>query len=422
MINPNFLKENLKKTEKILLSRGFILNTEKFIFLEKKRKFLQINLDRIRNIIKTQSKIIAKNIINIQKINIIRQEVIVLKKKLHNINLKFQKIKKEIYDYISIIPNIPSKDVPLGYNDNQNIEIYKWGEKKIFIKDHITLGKKNNVLSFKKGVKLAGSKFVVMQGNLALLNRALIQFMLDLHTQKHGYKEIVVPYLSNETSLYSTGQLPKFEKELFHVYSSNNKKYSLIPTAEVPLVNLLRNKILQEDSLPVKMVSCTPCFRSEAGSYGKNTKGLIRMHQFDKVELVQIVNPENSKQVLEKITKHAENVLKLLNLPYRKMLLCTQTMSFSSSKTYDLEVWFPSKNNYIEVSSCSNVKCFQSRRMNSKFIRNKDKKLIFLHTLNGSALAIGRTLAAIMENYQTIEGKIKIPNVLRPYMRELEFL
>ncbi|PLB95341.1 serine--tRNA ligase, partial [Klebsiella pneumoniae] len=294
------------------------------------------------------------------------------------------------------------------------------------VRDHVTLGEMHGGLDFAAAVKLTGSRFVVMKGQLARLHRALAQFMLDLHTEQHGYSENYVPYLVNQDTLYGTGQLPKFAGDLFHTRpleeEADSSNYALIPTAEVPLTNLVRDEIIDEDDLPIKMTAHTPCFRSEAGSYGRDTRGLIRMHQFDKVEMVQIVRPEDSMAALEEMTGHAEKVLQLLGLPYRKVALCTGDMGFSACKTYDLEVWVPAQNTYREISSCSNVWDFQARRMQARCRSKSDKKTRLVHTLNGSGLAVGRTLVALMENYQQADGRIEIPEVLRPYMRGLEYI
>ncbi|PLK58143.1 serine--tRNA ligase, partial [Candidatus Palibaumannia cicadellinicola] len=307
--------------------------------------------------------------------------------------------------------------------------VQRWGEPRKYnflVRDHVSLGEMIGDIDFTAGVKLTGSRFVVIRGQIARLHRALSQFMLDIHTQQHGYQEYYLPYLVNQTSLYSSGHIPKYAEDLFHIQPLSEDKqtsvYTLIPTAEVPLINLLRGEIFDENILPLKMTSHTPCFRSEAGSYGRDTRGLIRMHQFDKVEMVQAIKPEQSMQALEEMTGHAEKVLQLLNLPYRKMLLCTGDMGFSSCKTYDLEVWFPAQNNYREVSSCSNIGDFQARRMLARYRSKDDNKLHLLHTLNGSGLAVGRTLIAVLENYQRADGRIEIPEQLLPYMKGLAFI
>jgi seryl-tRNA synthetase len=324
------------------------------------------------------------------------------------------------------LPNIPDESVPTGKDENENVEISRWGTPKSYdfeVKDHVDLGEMADGLDFASAVKISGSRFIVMKGQFARLHRALAQFMLNLHTDEHGYTEMYVPYLVNPDSLYGTGQLPKFGEDLFHTSPLTEqvsdvplKKLSLIPTAEVPVTNMVRDTITEEADLPLKMTAHTPCFRSEAGSYGRDTRGLIRMHQFDKVELVQITKPEDSMDVLEELTGHAEKVLQLLELPYRKVILCTGDMGFGAVKTYDLEVWVPAQETYREISSCSNCGDFQARRMQARFRRKGEKKPELVHTLNGSGLAVGRTMVAILENNQQADGKIEIPEVLRKYM------
>ena len=314
------------------------------------------------------------------------------------------------------IPNIPHDSVPVGKDENDNVEIRKWGEPRQFdfaAKDHVELGEKLGQLDFETASKITGSRFALMQGQLARLHRALIQFMLDLHTREHGYTETYVPYLVNAESLRGTGQLPKFEEDLFKLGGEQN--YFLIPTAEVPVTNIVRDVIIDTDDMPRKYVCHTPCFRSEAGSYGKDTRGMIRQHQFEKVELVQVVKPDASYQAHEELTAHAEEVLKRLQLPYRVMALCSGDMGFSAAKTYDLEVWLPGQGKYREISSCSNFEAFQARRMKARWRNPETGKPELVHTLNGSGLAVGRTLVAVMENYQEADGSIVVPEVLRSY-------
>jgi seryl-tRNA synthetase len=343
--------------------------------------------------------------------------------------------------FLELIPNLPHESVPVGRDETGNVEALRWGTPRAIAapRDHVDLGTALGGLDFEAGVKISGARFTVMKGQVARLHRALTQFMLDLHTGEHGYTEVYTPYLVNPDSMFGTGQLPKFEQDLFAVnagwvYSAEelaqidldkqnagamrtkrqNKLY-LIPTAEVPVTNLVRGEILAADALPLKFVAHTPCFRSEAGSYGKDTRGMIRQHQFDKVELVQMVRPEQSWDALEQLTGHAEAVLQKLELPYRKVALCTGDMGFSAAKTYDLEVWLPAQNTYREISSCSNFEAFQARRMQARF-RNDKNKTELLHTLNGSGLAVGRTLVAVLENYQNEDGSVTVPSVLRPWM------
>ncbi len=335
---------------------------------------------------------------------------------------------EEINTFTQGIPNLPHESVPEGKDENDNVEISRWGEPRTFdfeVKDHVDLAEGlNNGLDFATASKLTGSRFVVMRGDIARLNRAIAQFMLDTHTQEHGYQEMYVPYLVNADSLYGTGQLPKFGEDLFHTKpaTEEGQGLSLIPTAEVPLTNIARDEILDAKSLPVKMTAHTPCFRSEAGSYGRDTRGLIRQHQFDKVELVQLVKPEDSFDALEALTGHAEVILQKLELPYRKVLLCTGDMGFGACKTYDLEVWLPAQNTYREISSCSNMLDFQARRMQARYRNPETNKPELIHTLNGSGLAVGRTLVAILENNQQADGSVTVPKALVPYMAGQEVI
>jgi len=330
----------------------------------------------------------------------------------------------ELDAFVSRLPNLPHESVPEGRDETGNVEVSRWGMPPTFDfapKDHVDLGEALGGLDFAAGVKISGSRFTLMRGEMARLHRALTQFMLDTHTRDHGYTELYTPYLVNPDSMFGTGQLPKFEEDLFRVERSDGSRLYLIPTAEVPVTNIVRGEILDTDKLPLKFVCHTPCFRSEAGSYGKDTRGMIRQHQFDKVELVQIVPPEASWDALEQLTGHAETILQKLNLPYRKMALCAGDMGFSAAKTYDLEVWLPAQNTYREISSCSNFESFQARRMQAR-CRDKGGKPRPLHTLNGSGLAVGRTLVAVLENYQRADGTVVVPEVLRGYMGGVEVL
>jgi seryl-tRNA synthetase len=326
--------------------------------------------------------------------------------------------------FVAQIPNLPHESVPAGRDETGNVELARWGTPASFdfaVKDHVELGEGLGGLDFEAGVKIAGSRFTLMRGEMARLHRALAQFMLDTHTREHGYTEIYAPYLVNPDSMFGTGQLPKFEEDLFRVERGDGSRLYLIPTAEVPVTNIVRGEILDVEKLPLKFVCHTPCFRSEAGSYGKDTRGMIRQHQFDKIELVQIVAPEMSWEALEQLTGHAETILQKLGLPYRKMALCAGDMGFSAAKTYDLEVWLPAQNTYREISSCSNFEAFQARRMQAR-CRDKGGKPRPLHTLNGSGLAVGRTLVAVLENYQRADGCVAVPAVLQSYMGGLEIL
>ncbi|XBC44145.1 MAG: serine--tRNA ligase [Buchnera aphidicola (Schlechtendalia peitan)] len=430
MLNIKLLRKNIIFFAQKLKRRGFYLDVTYFISLEKKRKLLQVHTENLQSKHNVITNLIKKKHNTDQDFSDLKDKANIIIKELSYTKTKLKNLLKKIKTFLDYIPNIPDDSIPLGLNSQDNIEISRWGNIRDFsfrIKDHIELGNDRGELDWISSAKISGSRFVVMKGNIALLHRALGQFMMDIHTIKHKYMETYVPYLVSKNSLYGTGQLPKFSMDLFYTQLSSDKKeknnYVLIPTAEVPLTNLFQNCLLEEDKLPVMLVANTPCFRSESSSYGRDTKGLIRMHQFEKVEIVQIVHPNSSMKKLEELTTHAEKILKLLELPYRKVLLCSGDISFSSSKTYDLEVWFPSQKSYREISSCSNMLDFQARRIQARFYSKIDKKKYFLHTINGSGLAIGRTLAAILENYQQANGQVKIPKVLQDnYMKGLKFL
>ncbi|MBS9426639.1 serine--tRNA ligase [Photorhabdus akhurstii] len=428
MLDPNILRNELGAVAEKLARRGYTLDVDTLRKQEERRKVLQVETETLQAERNSRSKAIGAAKARGEDIDPLRQEVNQLGEKLDTAKAELEKLQAEIRDLALSIPNIPDDSVPVGKDESDNLEVSRWGEPRKYdfeIQDHVSLGELTNGLDFAAAVKLTGSRFVVMKGQIARLHRALAQFMLNLHTEQHGYLETYVPYLVNHETLYGTGQLPKFGEDLFHTKPLEEEvesHYALIPTAEVPITNLVRGDILDESELPLKMTAHTPCFRSEAGSYGRDTRGLIRMHQFDKVELVQIVHPDESMDALEALTGHAEKVLQLLNLPYRKVLLCTGDMGFSACKTYDLEVWLPAQNTYREISSCSNMWDFQARRMQARFRGKEDKKTQLLHTLNGSGLAVGRTLVAIMENYQQADGRIEIPEVLRPYMGGLEYI
>lgn len=429
MLDPNLLRNELDAVAEKLAIRGFKLDVDTLRKQEERRKVLQVETENLQAERNSRSKSIGAAKSRGEDITPLREEVNRLGEKLDAAKAELEQLQTAILDIALSIPNIPDDSVPQGKDEQDNLEISRWGEPRKFdfpLKDHIELGEGLAGLDFAAGVKLAGARFVVMKGQIARMHRALAQFMLDLHTTEHGYQETYVPYLVNHTTLYGTGQLPKFGEDLFHIQPLNEEAgasdYALIPTAEVPVTNLVRDEIIDEDQLPLKMCAHTPCFRSEAGSYGRDTRGLIRMHQFDKVELVQIVQPEKSMDALEELTGHAEKVLQLLGLPYRKMLLCSGDMGFSSRKTYDLEVWVPAQETYREISSCSNIWDFQARRMQARCRIRGDKKTRLLHTLNGSGLAVGRTLVAIMENYQQEDGRIEVPEVLRSYMGGLEYV
>ena len=428
MLDPNLLRNELDAVAEKLARRGFTLDVEKIRQQEERRKVLQVETESLQAERNSRSKSIGAAKARGEDIEPLRQEVNLLGEKLEAAKAELEVLQAEIRDYVLTIPNMPDDAVPNGKDDSENVEVSRWGTPKNYdfeLKDHVTLGELTDGLDFASAVKITGSRFVVMKGQIARLHRAIAQFMLNLHTEEHGYQEMYVPYLVNHATLYGTGQLPKFSEDLFHtkpLEEEAESQYALIPTAEVPVTNMVRDVILEEDDLPLRMTAHTPCFRSEAGSYGRDTRGLIRMHQFDKVELVQIVHPEKSMEALEELTGHAEKVLQLLNLPYRKVVLCTGDIGFGARKTYDLEVWVPAQNTYREISSCSNCWDFQARRMQARFRSKGDKKTQLVHTLNGSGLAVGRTLVAIMENYQMADGRIEIPEVLRPYMNGLEYI
>lgn len=433
MIDQNLLRTNLEEVAQILkLKRNFNLDVTRVTSLEEQRKALQVKAENLQAERNARSKNIGAAKARGEDISALLAEVDTMGNELDAAKVELDKVKAEIRELLLNIPNLPADEVPVGKDDSENLEVSRWGTPRQFdfeIKDHVTLGEGLGGLDFPAGVKLTGSRFVVMKSGIARLHRALSQFMLDLHTEQHGYVETYVPYLVNHDTLYGTGQLPKFGEDLFHTQplegqdpNAVQKPYALIPTAEVPVTNLVRDEILDEESLPLKLTAHTPCFRSEAGSYGRDTRGLIRMHQFDKVEMVQIVAPEKSMEALEELTGHAEKVLQLLNLPYRKMLLCSGDMGFGSSKTYDLEVWLPAQNTYREISSCSNMWDFQARRMQARCKAKGDKKTRLVHTLNGSGLAVGRTLVAVLENYQNADGSITVPEVLKPYMGGVEVI
>ena len=433
MIDPNLLRNNLAEVaEKLKIKRGFTLDVANITQLEEQRKALQVKTETLQAERNARSKAIGAAKARGEDIVPLLAEVDHMAAELEQGKVELEKVQNALNDIALNIPNIPADEVPLGKDDSENLEVSRWGEPRKFdfeVKDHVALGENLQGLDFASAVKLTGSRFVVMKGQIAKLHRAIAQFMLDLHTEQHGYTEAYVPYLVNHDTLYGTGQLPKFSEDLFHTKplegqdpNEVQRTYALIPTAEVPVTNLVRGDILEAENLPLKMTAHTPCFRSEAGSYGRDTRGLIRMHQFDKVELVQIVEPEKSMDALEELTGHAEKVLQLLGLPYRKVLLCTGDMGFGSCKTYDLEVWVPAQNTYREISSCSNMWDFQARRMQARCRSKGDKKPRLVHTLNGSGLAVGRTLVAVLENYQNADGSITVPEVLRPYMGGLEVI
>ncbi|AJR09306.1 serine--tRNA ligase [Photobacterium gaetbulicola] len=428
MLDSKLLRTELDATAEKLARRGYTLDVELLRSLEEKRKSLQVKTEELQALRNSRSKSIgqAKAKGDHEEAERILAEVGNLGSELDEAKKALAALQVELDAIVQTIPNLPDDSVPAGKDENDNVEISRWGQPQSYdfeVKDHVDLGEMGDGLDFASAVKLSGARFIVMKGQFARLHRAIAQFMLDLHTDEHGYTEMYVPYLVNADSLFGTGQLPKFGADLFHtqpltekVNDEEPRTLSLIPTAEVPVTNMLRDTISEEADLPVKMTAHTPCFRSEAGSYGRDTRGLIRMHQFDKVELVQITRPEDSMDALEELTGHAEKVLQLLELPYRKVILCTGDMGFGAVKTYDLEVWVPAQETYREISSCSNCGDFQARRMQARFRRKGEKKPELVHTLNGSGLAVGRTMVAILENNQEADGRIRIPEVLRKYM------
>ena len=417
MLDPQLLRNNLEDTAALLKRRGYDLDTKQFAKLEEQRKTLQMNAQSLQAERNKKSKNIGKAKASGEDIQPLLDEVSSLGAKLEEAEKALAVVQETMNDIMMALPNIPDASVPDGKSEDDNAEIRKWGEPKQFdfeVKDHVDLGEALGQLDFETGAKIAGSRFAVMHSGIANMHRALTQFMLDLHTTEHGYIETYVPYIVNSESLRGTGQLPKFEEDLFKLRAE--QEFYLIPTAEVPVTNIVRDVIVDTDNMPRKFVCHTPCFRSEAGSYGRDTRGMIRQHQFEKVELVQIVTADQSEQAHEDLTSHAETVLQKLNLPYRVVNLCTGDIGFSARKTYDLEVWLPGQNKYREISSCSNFGDFQARRLKARWRNPETGKPELVHTVNGSGLAVGRTLVAIMENYQDENGNILVPEVLQSYM------
>ena len=423
MLDPRLLRNELEATSAQLARRGMVLDTAHIAGLEARRKELQITAERLQNERNSRSKMIGKAKAAGEDIQPLLDEVSNLGEELKQAQEDLSDVQAQLQKLILGIPNIPSPDVPEGKDEEDNREERRWGTPREFDfepKDHVDLGTALGGMDFEAAAKITGSRFVTLHGPMARLHRALTQFMLDTHTDEHGYVEIYVPYMVNADSLQGTGQLPKFEEDLFKI--SGEMEYYLIPTAEVPVTNLVRGEIIEDGDMPKRWVAHTPCFRSEAGSYGKDTRGMIRQHQFEKVEMVQIVRPQDSAEALEQLTGHAETILQKLGLPYRLVTLCTGDLGFSSTKTYDLEVWLPAQNAYREISSCSNFGDFQARRMQARWRNPETGKPELAHTINGSGLAVGRTLVAVVENYQQADGSIQIPEVLRPYMGGLEVI
>jgi seryl-tRNA synthetase len=418
MLDIQLLRNDPDAVAQRLAARGFTLDSATFQALDAERKTLQTRTQELQASRNSLSKQIGMLKGKGEDASAVMAQVAALKDELDANELRLAALLGELEAFVASIPNLPQGSVPPGKSEADNVESKRWGTPASYdfaVKDHVDLGEALGLLDFATAAKIAGARFSLMKGPLARLHRALAQFMLDTHTEQHGYTEVYAPYLVNAASLFGTGQLPKFEEDLFKILRVDADPLYLIPTAEVPVTNIVRGEILAAEALPLKFVCHTPCFRSEAGSYGRDTRGMIRQHQFDKVELVQIVLPEKSVEAHEELTRHAEIILEKLELPYRRVTLCTGDMGFSSAKTYDLEVWLPAQNTYREISSCSNFEAFQARRMQTRY-RNEKNKPELVHTLNGSGLAVGRTLVAIMENFQNADGSITVPLALRPYL------
>ena len=418
MIDPKLLRSDLNAIADKLIVKGYELDCETFLALEAQRKALQLAAESVQQernaYAKSMGKLIGQAKASGEDVEPLKLKGEQLKNDSIAADAALAEVQQALDEILHGIPNIPHESVPAGKDEDDNVEVRTWGTPKTFsfeVKDHVDLGDALNSLDFDTAAKITGSRFSQMRGDLATLHRVLTQFMINTHIAEHGYEEVYVPYIVNRESLFGTGQLPKFEEDLFKL--DDERDFYLIPTAEVPVTNIYRNEIV--DELPIKLVAHTPCFRSEAGSYGRDTRGMIRQHQFEKVEMVQFVHPDNSWDALEELVGHAEIILQKLDLPYRTVILCGGDLGFSAAKTYDIEVWLPSQGKYREISSCSNFADFQARRMKARY-RNDQGKPELLHTLNGSGLAVGRTLLAVMENYQREDGSIEIPEVLRPMM------
>lgn len=418
MLDSKLVRTNPEAVAEALQKRGYVLDTSRIKALEERRREVQVNTETLQSERNASAKAIGEAKRRGEDIEPLLAQVNQLKQSLSDAESELESIQGELDEILSGIPNLPADEVPEGASEEDNVEVRRWGTPREFdfpVVDHVDLGARLGGLDFDTASKLTGARFALLRSGVARLHRALAQFMLDTHIEVHGYEEVNVPFIVNADSLTGTGQLPKFEDDLFKL--NDERCFYLIPTAEVPVTNILRNVLLDgADALPLRFVSHTPCFRSEAGAHGKDTRGLIRQHQFEKVELVQFVRPENSEQTLEELTGHAEAILQKLGLPYRTVILCGGDLGFSAAKTYDIEVWVPSQERYREISSCSNFRDFQARRMKARYRNPETGKPELLHTLNGSGLAIGRTLLAVLENYQQADGSILIPEVLQPYM------
>lgn len=421
MLDPNQFRQELEQTARLLKARGVILDIERIQLLENERKKLQIEMQSLQEKRNSQSKLIGQAKAKGEDIQSLLAQVDDMGNALKSLEEQLAQFQEQLQHIYMTTPNLPHESTPVGKDENDNVEVRRWGTPRQFdfdIKDHVALGEALGMMDFETAVKISGSRFVVLKKHLVALQRALTQFMIDTHVTDHGYEEIYVPYLVNSASFEGTSQFPKFKEDIFYIPA---QELGLIPTAEVSVTNTVRDEIVPLESLPIKYVSHSPCFRSEAGSYGRDTRGMIRQHQFEKVEMVQIVHPDYSYQALEEMTSHAERILQKLELPYRVMSLCTGDMGFAAAKTYDLEVWLPAQQKYREISSCSNTESFQARRMKARY-RSVSGKPEWVHTLNGSGLAVGRTLVAILENYQNADGSITVPAALQPYMRGITLI
>ena len=422
MLDIQLIRNDLDAVAARLATRGVAIDVGAFRSLEEQRKKAQVRTQELQSKRNASSKQIGELKRKGEDTSALMAQMAGVGEELKSIEAELDEIQSKLTDSLLSIPNLPHASVPVGKSADENVEVRRIGEPRKFdfpARDHVDIGSGLGLLDFDVAAKISGARFTLMKGPLARLHRALAQFMLDVHTAEHGYTEVYVPYLVNAESMRGTGQLPKFEEDLFSVPRADGGKFYLIPTAEVPVTNIVRDELVAAEKLPLKFVCHSPCFRSEAGSYGKDTRGMIRQHQFDKVELVQIIQPDQSYEALESLTGHAETMLKRLELPFRTVSLCTGDMGFSAAKTYDIEVWLPGQNAYREISSCSNFEAFQARRMQARFKAEKGKNE-FVHTLNGSGLAVGRTLVAILENYQQADGSVSVPSVLHPYMGGIE--
>ncbi len=425
MLDSKLLRSNLQDVADRLASRGFALDTARIEALEEQRKTVQTRTEALQAERNARSKSIGQAKQRGEDIAPLMADVERMAGELSAGKVELDAIQTELDSIVLGIPNLPHESVPVGKDEDDNVEVRRWGTPTAFdfeVKDHVALGEKFGWLDFETAAKLSGARFALLRGPIARLHRALAQFMINLHVNEHGYEEAYTPYLVQAPALQGTGQLPKFEEDLFKISREGEADLYLIPTAEVSLTNIVAGEIVDSKLLPIKFVAHTPCFRSEAGASGRDTRGMIRQHQFDKVEMVQIVEPSTSMEALEGLTANAEKVLQLLGLPYRTLALCTGDMGFSAVKTYDLEVWIPSQDKYREISSCSNCGDFQARRMQARFRNPETGKPELVHTLNGSGLAVGRTLVAVLENYQQADGSIRVPDVLKPYMGGLEVI